>query len=198
MTDQQMKCSDAMSARGRRVARRIAVAIAITAPFLITSARGQQLQADIVDELVKRSERQAQLFNTGEMERWLELVQPGDDFTLMQPFGGPASHGFDPSPEHLARLSANFRNGSARLELVHAMASDDLAVLAYVEHQDGEVHGLPKQDWSLRVTQVFRRDGQAWKLVHRHADPLVRPISLEQAAALAAGRTLAIGQSPGE
>jgi len=25
----------------------------------------------------------------------------------------------------------------------------------------------------LRVTHVFRRDAGAWRLVHRHADPLV-------------------------
>lgn len=171
--------------------RRRAVAAAIAAPFLIRTAQAKQSRQAIVDELVARSERQAQLFNAGEMKRWLELVRLGDAFTLMQPFGGPASHGFDPSPEHLAQLSAKFKNGDARLELVQALASDDLVVLAYVERQEGEVHGLPKQNWSLRVTQVFRREGAAWKLVHRHADPLVRRITLEETAALAAGRSLA-------
>ena len=56
-----------------------------------------------------------------------------------------------------------------------------------VERQRGEVGGLPEQDWSLRVTQAYRRDGSEWQRVHRHADPLVRAISLEQAAALARG-----------
>jgi ketosteroid isomerase-like protein len=37
------------------------------------------------------------------------------------------------------------------------------------------------------VTLVFRREGGGWRLAHRHATPLVHPISLEQAAALARG-----------
>jgi ketosteroid isomerase-like protein len=49
------------------------------------------------------------------------------------------------------------------------------------------VHGLPNQDWSLRVTQVFKREGDGWRLVHRLADPLVRQLSLEKTAALARG-----------
>jgi ketosteroid isomerase-like protein len=56
-----------------------------------------------------------------------------------------------------------------------------------IERQRGEVGGLPAQDWSLRVTQVYRRHGDVWQLVHRHADPLVRALGLERTAALARG-----------
>lgn len=197
MRRSQTTSPGAISQQGVFSRRSAVAAAAMAAPFLIGSVQATSRQA-IVDELVARSQRQAQLFNTGEMKRWLELVQLGEAFTLMQPFGGPASHGFNPSPEHLAQLSAKFRNGDARVELVQALVSDELVVLAYIEHQDGEVHGLPKQDWSLRVTQVFQRQGAAWKLVHRHADPLVRRITLEETAALAAGRNLAAAQASGE
>lgn len=60
-------------------------------------------------------------------------------------------------------------------------------VLAVIEHQHGEVGGLPDQDWSLRVTMVFRRAGDQWQQVHRHADALVHPIDLDQLSALAGG-----------
>jgi hypothetical protein len=144
---------------------------------------------DIVSDLVIRSETQARLFNTGKMEQWLDVADPAEDFTLMAPFGGPASLGFDRSPEHLAALAEGFKNGDARLELVQTVASEDIVVLVYVERQQLEVYGLPSQDWSLRVTQVFQRRGPIWKLVHRHADPLVHPVSLTTAASLAAGRS---------
>jgi ketosteroid isomerase-like protein len=46
---------------------------------------------------------------------------------------------------------------------------------------------MPDQDWSLRVTLLFRRSGDRWQLLHRHADPLVKPIPMEHCAQLARG-----------
>jgi hypothetical protein len=60
-----------------------------------------------------------------------------------------------------------------------------------VERQRGVVGGLPEQDWSLRVTLVFRREADDWLSVHRHADPLVNPIGPQQLAALARGDAVA-------
>ena len=140
-----------------------------------------------VAQLVLRTEEQAEAFMRGDMTRWAALARLADDFTLMQPFGGPASHGFDDSPEHLAELAGYFRNGGGTLEVAKSYASRDLIVLVMIERQHGEVGGLPDQDWPLRVTQVYRRNGQDWQLAHRHADPLVHWIGLEKAAALARG-----------
>ena len=78
-----------------------------------------------------------------------------------------------------------FRNGTLEQEVVQSYGSADMVVLAIVERARVEVGGLPAQDWSLRVTLVYRRDGGDWRLAHRHADPLVVGIPLEQAAALA-------------
>lgn len=142
-----------------------------------------------VAQLVMRSEMQARLFNRGDMQHWLDMIMLSDDFTLMQPFGGNTTHGFDSSPEYLASLSSKFRNGDATLELEASYATDDMVVLAFVERQRGEVHGMPDQDWSLRVTQVYRRDDGQWRMVHRHADPLVRRQSLAHTAAIARGDT---------
>jgi ketosteroid isomerase-like protein len=80
-----------------------------------------------------------------------------------------------------------FKNGTFEMELVQSYGSADMVVLAVIERAHVEVGGLPAQDWSLRVTLVYRREGSEWRLAHRHADPLVGGISLEQAAALARG-----------
>jgi ketosteroid isomerase-like protein len=142
---------------------------------------------DVLGGLIKRAEEKNAAFIRGDMELWSKLVRIAPDFTLMQPFGGPVSHGFDASPRRLAELSQYFKNGEAKLEISQAYASDRLVVLVMIERQRSEVGGLPAQDWSLRVTEVYRKDGSDWQLVHRHADPLVQRITLEQAAILARG-----------
>jgi len=115
------------------------------------------------------------------------MIHHADDFTLMSPFGGEPERGFDTSPERIAALKSFFRGGEAEVEVTQTYVSGDLVVLVLVERQRGEVGGLPKQDWSLRVTWVFRRVGSDWEQVHRHADTLVHPITMEQLSALARG-----------
>jgi ketosteroid isomerase-like protein len=87
----------------------------------------------------------------------------------------------------LRAAAGYFKAGEAKLEVAETHVWDDTVVLVMIERQHGEVGGLPDQDWPLRVTQIYRRDGPDWLLVHRHADPLVHAVGLEQAAALARG-----------
>ena len=124
----------------------------------------------------------------GDVRRYFALVNEAPDFTLMPPTGGPTRHGPDSSPASVQALEEFFAGaGEGDFEVEQSHASGDLVVLVGVERQHGTVGGLPDQDWSLRVTLVFRRDGSDWRLVHRHADALVQPISMEQLSRLARG-----------
>lgn len=171
--------------RMKAVSRRTAITMALAAPAAVGRAEAQETSQADVDELIRRTEEQMRAFMAGDMTRWAALIRLSDDFTLMQPFGGPASHGFDDSPEHLAEMARYFRNGDGTLEMEKAYVSAEMVVLVFIERQRGEVGGLPSQDWSLRVTQVYRREGNRWLLAHRHADPLATRMGLEDAAALA-------------
>ena len=174
--------------RSTAVSRRTAIGAVATAPLALQFPASPANAKDAVAELIMRAEDKNAAFMRGDTDRWAKLARIASDFTLMQPFGGPASHGFDASPERLAELAQYFRKGETQLEVAQSYASDGLVVLVMIERQHGEVGGLPDQDWSLRVTEIYRRDGTEWQLVHRHADPLVQRITLEQAAALARGR----------
>jgi hypothetical protein len=137
-------------------------------------------------ELVHRTEVATTHFMRGEMNRYLELTGHARGYTLMNPFGGPPQR-YEDRSESLRAAADYFKGGEAKLEVAEAHAWDDTLVLVMIERQHGEVGGLPDQDWPLRVTQIYRREGLEWLLVHRHADPLTHGISLEQAAELARG-----------
>jgi ketosteroid isomerase-like protein len=135
-----------------------------------------------IGELVGSTAEAASAYIRGDIRRYLTLIKHGDDYTLMPPYGGETARGFDVEGA-VESTPKMFRGGEADLEL------GDLAVLVAIERQHGEVGGLPDQDWSLRVTLVFRREGSQWRLVHRHADPLVHAISMEHMAVLARGQS---------
>jgi ketosteroid isomerase-like protein len=140
-----------------------------------------------VDELIALMRDAASAFIGGNMPRYYELMNHTEDFTLMPPLGGDTVRGSDSSPDAVAEMQRFFKSGEVQFEVVQTYASGNLAVLVAVEHQHGEVGPYPEQDWSLRVTLVFRRESSGWRLLHRHADALVRPISFDHLAALARG-----------
>ncbi|MGX9576368.1 YybH family protein [Mesorhizobium sp. f-mel] len=146
-------------------------------------------QVSIADEEIAKLIRQTAEANAalmrGDIARYRALIALTDDFTLMSPFGGKPTRGVEMTSERWEAMGRFFKNGTLEQELVQAYAAADMVVLAVIERGRGEVGGLPAQDWPLRVTLVYRREGSEWRLAHRHADPLAGGISLEQAAALA-------------
>jgi ketosteroid isomerase-like protein len=142
--------------------------------------------ADLV-ALIERSEQANRALMQGAIDVYKRLIRLADDFVLMSPFGGTPSRGSEYTPERIEAMGRFFRNGTLSQDLVAGWASPELVVLVTVEHCHVEVGGLPAQSWALRVSQVYRRDGQGWQLIHRHADPLHHGVSLTASAALARG-----------
>ncbi len=143
-------------------------------------------RADL-EELIDLVGEATSAFISGDMRRYFALTKHTDDYTLMAPTGGEAIHGLEVSEERITEMQQFFKSGDGTLEVAQTYASGDLAVLVAVERQSGEVGDYPTQDWSLRVTLVFRREGSEWQLAHRHADALVHPITFDRLAELARG-----------
>jgi ketosteroid isomerase-like protein len=147
----------------------------------------QEVTQEDVAALIELTTAAAKAFIRGDMHTYFSLIRQEDDYVLLPPFGGAPRRGADTSPETLEALSQYFQGGEAELEVVQTYASGDMVVIVAIERQHGTVGGLPDQDWSLRVTLVFRRDEAGWRQVHRHADALVHGITLDQLSALARG-----------
>jgi ketosteroid isomerase-like protein len=56
---------------------------------------------------------------------------------------------------------------SYRFDLVAAEVSGDLAYTVGYEHTQAVINGEPRT-YMLRATQIYRREGGEWKVVHRH------------------------------
>ena len=120
----------------------------------------------------------------GDMDRYLDLIHHAPGFTLTAPNGGPPVQFADRRSEFQGWQSP-FADGAATLEITAVHAWGDTAILVMVERQHGRIADLPDRDLSMRVTSVHRRTASGWELVHRHADPLVRTLSMEKLSSLA-------------
>ncbi len=160
---------------------------------LASSARASELPEaattiqDEVARLLSLSEESNAVLMRGDIKKYRELISYTDDFTLMSPFGGEPTHAAMLTEESWEAMGRFFRNGTFEMEIVQSYGTADMVVLALIERTHVEVGALPAQEWQLRVTLVYRRDGSEWKLAHRHADPLVAGISHADAAVLARG-----------
>jgi ketosteroid isomerase-like protein len=58
---------------------------------------------------------------------------------------------------------------SYEFELLAADVIGDMAYTAGLEHTTATVNGEPRS-YTLRATQVYRREGGEWRVAHRHGD----------------------------
>jgi ketosteroid isomerase-like protein len=112
----------------------------------------------------------------GNPEVYKTLYSRRDDVTLANPFGPPA-RGWSDVEATLDRAATNYRDGEvAGFETVSTVITPELAYTVEIESYRARVGGAAEvTPVAIRVTTVFRREDGVWKVVHRHADPIVAP-----------------------
>lgn len=91
-------------------------------------------------------------------------------------FGGYGGHelGWSQVGPRLTWASKTNSNGSHDDdEILTRIIGTDLALVVQVEHITNRKPGGTSSMQHLRVTHVARCEGAMWRVVHRHADPLV-------------------------
>lgn len=110
----------------------------------------------------------------GDSDPWKALLSTEPGGTLFTPFGGVVL-GAPALERQYARAAARHAPGPAGLEVEYLSleVSGDLASVVALERSRLRMAGSDStRAGYTRATMIFRREGGAWKLRHRHMDHL--------------------------
>jgi ketosteroid isomerase-like protein len=129
-----------------------------------------------LDDFVDEYHRALDEFFRGDPEPAKRLYSHREDASLANPFG-PVAVGWEQVAVTMERAARNYRDGGASgFETLARYVTPDLAYLVEIERFEAKVGGEEKMaSAALRVTSVLRPEDGAWKIVHRHADPITAP-----------------------
>jgi len=129
-----------------------------------------------LEEVMEQDHRALDAFVKGDPEPKKMLYSRGDRATLANPLGPPA-RGWKQIAAALERAASQLRDGEpVAFERISEYATADMAYIVEIERSRMKVGGADDMvQVSLRVTTIFRREDDGWRVVHRHADPITTP-----------------------
>jgi ketosteroid isomerase-like protein len=118
---------------------------------------------------LQRVDQALTAMRAGDPQPYIDCWAETSDVTLFGAWG-PIEKGTPAVTETFRWVANRFTGGMTDVENTVVDASSDLAYTVGFERGPASVNGGPMQEMVIRVTQVYRREGNDWKLVHRHAD----------------------------
>ncbi|MGB7210241.1 MAG: nuclear transport factor 2 family protein [Pyrinomonadaceae bacterium] len=141
---------------------------------LALSTNGQSTTKNTGEEfrafLVSVDAAQLELQN-GKAEPFKAIWSRGEDVTLSGGFGGTVEKGWAAVSKRLDWVGSNFSKGTNRIERVVTNQHGDLGYVVQLEHIAFTVPETGKPATrDYRVTMIFRREKDGWRIIHRQAD----------------------------
>lgn len=120
--------------------------------------------------LVRLDAAQVELQN-GKPEAFKSLWSRSDDITLSGGFGGTIEKGWAAVSKRLDWVGANFSKGKNSIERIVTNQNRNLGFVVQLEHISFVAPETGKDATrDYRVTMIFRREKDGWRIVHRQAD----------------------------
>jgi ketosteroid isomerase-like protein len=134
------------------------------------------MAADELETAIERYHAAAVDFVRGDPESYMAVWSRSDDVSVANPFD-PVARGWAQAAETMERAASRWREGEViGFERLAQVATGELAFILEIERYRAKIGGRAEiSSVELRVTSVFRLEGGAWKVVHRHADPITTP-----------------------
>ncbi len=132
---------------------------------------------DDVDELIEQYYRAQGEFLRGNPEPMKDLFSHTEDVSLANPYGPPV-RGFDEVSKTIDHAASLHSDGTfIEWQIVAKYVSAELAYVVQIERAEAKIGA--REDITpiaVRATMIFRPEEEgAWKVVHRHADPITTP-----------------------
>jgi ketosteroid isomerase-like protein len=109
-------------------------------------------------------------FVQGHPAAFKALWSHSDDVSICGAFGG-VELGWNKVASRLDWASSQFSEGTRSREEIRSAIGADFAYIVQTEHIRFRVPGRTEHSTlDLRVTMVFRREADGWRIVHRQAD----------------------------
>jgi len=109
-------------------------------------------------------------FVHGDPRPRMELWSRRDPVTLFGAIGMSES-GWEQLSQTFSWVVSRFSNVSDfRFDVEVVEVSGDMAYTLGFERFTGSIAGRPVEPVTVRVTHIYRREDDEWKIVHRHAD----------------------------
>lgn len=124
-------------------------------------------------QFMKQREQAAGSYVSGEAGPLDQMVTREGPSTFFPPSGGRTQGARNVSERYL-KDAGSFAGGSVnRFEVLHMGASGELGYWVGLQHATVNLNGKDEPvPFHLRITELYRREGDEWKLIHRHADSL--------------------------
>lgn len=119
------------------------------------------------EELLKSRLEAANAWVSGEVSLLEQIETQTSPATFFAP-GGDIEQGAEQVRARYRRDAGNFASGTTDLEILHKGEGGDFAYWVGVQRGVAKLHG-EDQAFTLLVTEIFKLEAGAWKLIHRHA-----------------------------
>jgi ketosteroid isomerase-like protein len=132
------------------------------------------------DELLQTIEQVravSQQYLNGDPAPFQACWSHAEDVTIFGAWGA-YERGWEQVGSRLEWGAERYRAGHTEFELLAHNESGDLAYTVWIERGEARVSGLEEpRPMALRVTQIYRREADGWRIIHRHADAIVEKIA---------------------
>jgi len=128
------------------------------------------------DQVLVRVQAAGQQFVQGDSTAIKDRWSHADDVSILGAGGGQA-RGWEQVRRSLEGGAGLFREGQVaghvEVDIIAQGTSGDLSYTTSIEHGKAFMRGHDEpRPVMLRVTQIYRREADTWKIIHRHADAL--------------------------